>query len=76
LIRVPTLGKSGLSNAGERLALVDSAGVERSVLPALAGKPGQSLARRSPASEDSDPQAFSFGTPTPGFANDARAAAP
>ncbi|MEI9951119.1 MAG: lamin tail domain-containing protein [Pseudomonadota bacterium] len=76
LIRLPTLGKSGLSNAGERLSLVDSAGVERSVLPALAGKPGQSLARRLPTSEDSDSKAFSFGTPTPGFANDAQAAAP
>lgn len=76
LIRLPTLGKSGLSNAGERLALVDGAGVEHSVLPALAGKAGQSLARRSPASEDGDPQAFSFGTPTPGLANEARATAP
>lgn len=69
LIRLPTLGKSGLSNAGERLALVNSAGVECSVLPALAGKAGQSLARRTPASEDSDPKAFSFGTPTPGLSN-------
>ncbi|MEI9939666.1 MAG: lamin tail domain-containing protein [Pseudomonadota bacterium] len=76
LIRLPALGKSGLSNAGERLSLVDSAGVERSVLPALVGKAGQSLARRSPASEDSNPQAFSFGTPTPGFANDALPGAP
>jgi hypothetical protein len=71
LLRVPTLGKSGLSNAGERLALVDDTGAERSVLPALAGKAGQSLARRTPESSDSDPSAFSFGTPTPGFANDA-----
>jgi hypothetical protein len=76
LIRLPTLGKSGLSNAGERLSLVDSAGVERSVLPALAGKAGQSLARRTPASKDDDPNAFSFGTPTPGFANDAPLGAP
>jgi len=76
LIRLPTLGKSGLSNAGERLSLVDSEGVERSVLPALAGKAGQSLARRTPTSEDSDPKAFSFGTPTPGFANDEALGAP
>ncbi|HEY0468367.1 MAG TPA: lamin tail domain-containing protein, partial [Polyangiaceae bacterium] len=69
LIRLPTLGKSGLSNAGERLALVNRAGVECSVLPALAGKAGQSLARRTPASEDADPNTFSFGTPTPGFSN-------
>ena len=70
LIRVPALGKSGLANAGERLALLDSAGAECSVLPALAGKPGQSLARRSPSSRDDDPSAFHLGTPTPGLAND------
>ncbi len=71
LIRVPALGKSGLSNAGERLALLDSAGQECSALPALPGKPGQSLARLHPWSLDGDPSAFSFGTPTPGLANDA-----
>ena len=70
LIRLPALGKSGLSNSGERLALLDSAGVERSVLPALSGKPGQSLARQSPASSDDDPHAFGFGVATPGAAND------
>ena len=69
LIRLPALGKSGLSNAGERLSLLDSAGAECSVLPALAGKAGQSLARRTPTSEDADPEAFSFGAPTPGFSN-------
>jgi hypothetical protein len=76
LIRLPTLGKSGLSNAGERLSLLDEAGLPCSVLPALSGKPGQSLARHTPASEDTDPAAFSFGTPTPGLANDAKASAP
>jgi hypothetical protein len=76
LIRLPALGKSGLSNAGERLALVNSAGGECSVLPALAGKAGQSLARRTPGSADDDPQAFSFGTPTPGFANEVLSGAP
>jgi len=76
LIRLASLGKSGLSNAGERLALLDGAGAEQSVLPALAGKAGQSLARRTPSSEDSDPRSFSFGTPTPGFANDAQSGAP
>jgi Lamin Tail Domain len=74
LVRVPTLGKSGLSNSGERLALVDAAGHELSVLPALSGKPGQSLARRTPASLDSDPGSFSFGTPTPGASNGAPSA--
>jgi hypothetical protein len=76
LIRLPALGKSGLSNAGERLALVNSAGVECSILPALAGKPGQSLARRTPASADSDPKSFGFGAPTPGIANDLAFGAP
>ena len=76
LIRLPVLGKSGLSNAGERLSLVDSGGVECSVLPALAGKPGQSLARRTPSSNDSDPKAFRFGLPTPGLPNEAAVSAP
>jgi hypothetical protein len=76
LIRLPTLGKSGLSNAGERLSLIDSAGVECSVLPALSGKAGQSLARRTPLAEDNDPNAFGFGTPTPGLANDLAPGAP
>lgn len=69
LIRLPMLGKSGLSNGGERLALVDGAGVERSVLPALSGKSGQSLARRAPEAQDDDPRSFSFGAPTPGGPN-------
>ena len=76
LIRLPSLGKSGLSNAGERLALLDGAGAELSVLPASVGKAGQSLARRTPGSEDGDPRSFRFGTPTPGFANDAQSGAP
>ena len=76
VIRVPTLGKSGLSNAGERLSLVNGAGTECSVLPALAGKAGQSLARRTPTSADDDPQSFSFGAPTPGVANGAPTAPP
>lgn len=76
LIRVPTLGKSGLSNAGERLSLVNGAGAECSVLPALAGKAGQSLARRTPTSADDDPASFSFGSPTPGVANGAPTAPP
>lgn len=76
LVRLPTLGKSGLSNAGERLSLLDSAGVECSAMPALAGKAGQSLARRTPTSADDDPTAFGFGTPTPGVANGALATPP
>ncbi len=71
LVRVPTLGKSGLSNSGERLSLVDAQGRECSVLPALAGKPGQSLARRTPSSPDAEPSSFSFGAPTPGAPNSA-----
>ncbi len=70
LIRMPALGKSGLSNGGERLALLDSTGAECSVIPALPTKAGQSLARQHPWSLDGDPGAFSFGPPTPGVAND------
>lgn len=69
LVRVPSLGKSGLANSGERLALIDPTGQECSVLPALSGKSGQSLARRSPSARDDDPDGFAFGVPTPGFAN-------
>jgi hypothetical protein len=76
LIRVPTLGKSGLSNAGERLSLVNGVGAECSVLPGLSGKPGQSLARGTPTSADDDPKSFSFGTPTPGVVNGAQAPTP
>jgi len=76
LIRLPVLGKSGLSNAGERLSLVNASGAECSVMPAMAGKAGQSLARRAPTSADDDDRAFGFGTPTPGAANDAPASAP
>jgi Lamin Tail Domain len=69
LVRLPTLGKSGLSNSGERLALVDAAGRELSVLPALSGKAGQSLARRTPSSPDTAPNSFGFAAPTPGAPN-------
>ena len=73
LIRMPTLGKSGLSNGGERLALLDSTGQECSMMPGLPTKPGLSLARRHPWSLDDDPDAFSYGPPTPGTPNDAPA---
>lgn len=70
LIRVPALGKSGLSNSGERLVLLDGAGTVCSVVPAVPTKAGQSWARRHPWSQDGDPDAFSFGPPTPGLPND------
>ncbi len=71
LVRVPALGKSGLANSGERLALIDPSGQECSVLPALSGKAGQSLARVRPEAPDDDPQSFVLGAPTPGSANGA-----
>jgi len=70
LIRVPALGKSGFSNAGERLSLVDGSGNERSTIPARKGLPGQSLARRVPSAEDEAPESFKFGVPTPGVPNE------
>lgn len=69
LVRVPSLGKSGLANSGERLALIDPLGQECSVLPAASGKAGQSLSRRTPSTRDDDPDGFAFAVPTPGFAN-------
>lgn len=70
VIRVPALGKSGLSNSGEMLALVDHDANVISALPSVATDPGKSLIRRHSWSPDDDPSAFSTGTPTPGAPND------
>jgi hypothetical protein len=58
LLRVESLGKSGLSNAGEALDLSDGAGALLSKFPAKKAKPGRSVARRSASSADDDPDAF------------------
>jgi len=76
LLRVPQLGKSGLSNSGEVLSIVTADGTAVSTFPAMAAKAGQSVARRHPWSADGDPSAFVSGTPTPGAANDSVSAQP
>lgn len=73
LLRVPSLGKSGLSNDGETLTLRSSDGTVRSVFPAIAAPtPGVSIARRSPSALDDDPDAFGphgGAGASPGWAN-------
>lgn len=59
LLRVPEIGKNGLSNAGELLTLSDPNGNVVSRFPALsASKGGISMARRHPWSLDDDARAF------------------
>ncbi len=58
LLMVPSLGKSGLSNAGEALDLKDATGALLSRFPAKKAKAGRSVARRAPDSADDDPDAF------------------
>jgi hypothetical protein len=67
LVRVEKLGKNGLANGGEPLALRAPDGRVVSRVPPLP-KPaaGQSLARRVLASPDDGPDAFVRGAPTPG----------
>lgn len=59
LLRLPSLGKAGLSNAGEPLRLLDPEGRVVSRFPALpASKAGVSWARVRPDAPDEDPTAF------------------
>jgi hypothetical protein len=69
LIRVPRVGKSGLSNDGEPLVLRDASGAIVSSFPA-APKPksGLSVSRISPSAPDT-PGSFALTTPTPGAPN-------
>jgi hypothetical protein len=74
VVRVPALGKNGLSNAGELLRLVDPEGRTISRFPALPKpKSGQSVSRRTPDAPDgfsSSSSSFVITVPTPGFANE------
>lgn len=73
LVRVPKLGKSGLSNQGEPLRLEDGDGRVLSRFPAAPKpKPGVSVARRHAAAEDGDPASFARAVrgPTPGWPNE------
>jgi len=70
ILRVPKLGKSGLSNEGEALKLLDANKATVSRLPASPKpKPGMSLARRTPSTPDGLAESFLTATPTPGQAN-------
>jgi hypothetical protein len=70
LVRVPALGKSGLSNSGELLRLVDPKGQTISRFPALPKpKAGQSVSRRTPDAPDGVSSSFAITEPTPGLRN-------
>lgn len=59
IVRVPVLAKSGLSNAGEALRLLDESDKVVSSFPGtLKPAPGVSVARVAPWLVDSDPDAF------------------
>jgi hypothetical protein len=67
LLRVPSLGGNGLSNAGEPLLLVDPDGLVVSRMPAVATPhAGRSLCRRWPFGHDDSEAAFVEASPTPG----------
>jgi hypothetical protein len=72
IIRVPALGKSGLSNDGEPLILRGPTGAVVSTFPAVKTKSGVSIVRVSPDALDDDPSSFEpspNGSGTPGAAN-------
>lgn len=70
IVRVPKLGKGGLSNAGEPLRLEDTSGAVVSRAPAAPKpKPGMSLSRVSPRAPDGAAGSFVAGWPTPGREN-------
>ncbi|MFO0662090.1 MAG: lamin tail domain-containing protein [Polyangiaceae bacterium] len=68
LVVVPRVGKSGLSNSGEALALHDGTGWVSSRFPAKPHpKNGKSVSRNRVGSADDDANGFSLTDPTPGF---------
>jgi hypothetical protein len=72
LIRVPALGRAGLSNEGETLTLRDPSGTIVSTFPAVKTKNGVSTARVAPDAPDADPSSFvpsPNGSATPGAPN-------
>lgn len=80
LVRLPTLAKSGLSNSGETLRLVDKSDMLVSSFPGTPKPtPGVSIARVAPWVVDGDRDALGFhGAPgaSPGAANEVRPEAP
>ncbi|HEU4537699.1 MAG TPA: hypothetical protein VFS00_26445, partial [Polyangiaceae bacterium] len=73
VLTLPSLGKSGLSNAGEALTLRSPEGDVVSRFPATPKpKAGASVARRRPDAPDDDARAFALTAPggaTPGGPN-------
>jgi hypothetical protein len=72
LLRVPALGRAGLSNEGEMLTLRAPTGIVVSTFPALKTKNGVSTARVAPDAPDADTASFVSspnGTSTPGAPN-------
>jgi hypothetical protein len=75
IVRVDSLGQSGLSNEGEPIALFDPNGVVVSRFPAIKPRSGVSVVRLFPDALDEDPSSFALcpaGTSTPGAPNAAR----
>jgi hypothetical protein len=74
VLRVPALGRDGLSNEGERLALRDATGALLSTFPAMKSKSGVSNVRVAPEALDLDPDSFAASpneSATPGAPNGA-----
>ena len=72
IVRVPALGRDGLSNEGERLVLRDGAGAVLSTFPSMKTKNGVSNARLAPDAPDADADSFApsaNGSATPGAPN-------
>jgi hypothetical protein len=71
IVRVPSLGRAGLSNGGEPVKLLDAAGIVLSRAPA-APKPkaGWSVGRVSPSAVDGLATSFRLMKPTPGAQNE------
>jgi hypothetical protein len=70
IVRVPGLGRSGLSNGGEPIKLLDAAGIVLSRAPATPKpKAGWSVARVSPLAVDGLATSFKLSRPTPGSPN-------
>jgi len=70
LLRVPHLGKEGLSSEGEVFTLLDAGARVISSFPAKPKpKQGSSVARRTPSAPDALPDSFALAAPSPGRTN-------
>jgi hypothetical protein len=70
LLRVPHLGKKGLSHTGVALTLLDGDGNTVSSFPAKPKpKQGSSVARKVPSAPDALASSFALATPSPGRTN-------